>query len=106
MAYQTKESRMAINTSTTYAIDIEDVEYLRHGDTPMLARLFKPRGSGPLPIMVELHGGERDRGDLLSGNTPNETLAKQCVSVEAMAYCDPPGAPVPDTPTYIPTWVA
>ncbi len=29
-----------------YEIDVEDVEYLRHGDVPLLARLFKPRGVG------------------------------------------------------------
>jgi len=27
-----------------YEIDVEDVEYLRHGSKPLLARLFKPRG--------------------------------------------------------------
>ena len=26
----------------TYDIDVEDVEYIRHGDKPLLARLFKP----------------------------------------------------------------
>ena len=35
--------------ATTYEVDIEDVEYLRHGDTPLLARVFRPRGSGPFP---------------------------------------------------------
>src|SRR5881397_548370 len=38
-----------------YDIRIEDVEYVRHGDKPLLARLFKPRGSGPFPLVVELH---------------------------------------------------
>src|SRR5438093_6613077 len=37
----------------TYDIEIEDVEYLRHGDRPLLARLFKPRGSGPFPRSEE-----------------------------------------------------
>ena len=48
---------MALGTQTTYDIDVADVEYLRHGDKPLLATVFKPRGSGPFPIMVELHGG-------------------------------------------------
>ena len=34
MAYQEEEPRMAISTRTTYDVDIEDVEYLRHGDKP------------------------------------------------------------------------
>ena len=47
---------MVIGAQATYEIDVQDVEYLRHGETPLLARLFIPRGSGPFPIMVELHG--------------------------------------------------
>ena len=45
------------NASKTYDIEVEDVEYIRHGDKPLLARLFKPRGTGPFPLIVELHGG-------------------------------------------------
>ena len=37
--------------------DVEDIEYLRHGDKPLLARIFKPRGEGPFPALVECHGG-------------------------------------------------
>ena len=86
---------MAINTQTTYDVDIEDVEYLQHGDIPLLARLFKPRGSGPFPIMVELHGGAWVRGNRLNGNTPNEALAKHGVIVAALDFRVPPVAPYP-----------
>jgi len=86
---------MAISTPTTYAIDIEDVEYLRHGDKPLLARLFKPRGSGPFPLMVELHGGAWVRGDRLNGNAGNEALAKHGVIVAALDFRVPPVAPYP-----------
>jgi acetyl esterase/lipase len=77
---------MAISTRTTYAVDIEDVEYLRHGDKPLLARLFKPRGSGPFPIMVELHGGAWVRGNRLNGNAANEALAQLGVIVAALDF--------------------
>src|SRR5258708_29443869 len=95
MAPQEQETRMAISTQTTYDVDIADVEYLRHGDQPLLARLFKPRGSGPFPIMVELHGGAWVRGDRLSGNASNEALAKHGGIVAALGFCLPPGAPYP-----------
>jgi acetyl esterase/lipase len=78
-----------------YDVDITDVEYLRHGDTPLLARLFKPRGSGPFPIMVELHGGAWVRGDRLNGNAANEALAKHGVIVAALDFRVPPVAPYP-----------
>ncbi len=70
----------------TYDVDIADVEYLRHGDTPLLARLFKPRGSGPFPIMIELHGGAWVRGNRLNGNAANEALAKTGVIVAALDF--------------------
>src|SRR3989442_10021795 len=95
MTHQEEEPCMAISTRTTYAVDIEDVEYLRHGDKPLLARLFKPRGSGPFPIMVELHGGAWVRGDRLNGNASNEALAKNGVIVAALDFRVPPEAPYP-----------
>jgi len=70
----------------TYDVDIADVEYLRHGDAPLLARLFKPRGSGPFPIMVELHGGAWVRGNRLNGDAANEALAKTGVIVAALDF--------------------
>ena len=66
---------MVISTHT-YDVDIADVEYLRHGDAPLLARLFKPQGSGPFPIMLELHGGAWVRGTRENGDAANEALRK------------------------------
>ena len=81
--------------ATTYEVDIEDVEYLRHGDTPLLARLFRPKGAGPFPIMVEIHGGAWVRGDRLIGNAANEALARNGVIVAALDFRVPPVAPYP-----------
>ena len=47
----------AILDAKTHEFDVEDVEYLRHGDKPLLARVFKPRGDEPFPALVECHGG-------------------------------------------------
>jgi acetyl esterase/lipase len=94
MARQEKEARMT-TSAQTYEIDVADVEYLRHGDTSLLARLFKPRGSGPFPIMVELHGGAWVRGNRLNGNAANEALAKNGVIVAALDFRVPPEASYP-----------
>ena len=85
---------MATRTQT-YEVDIADMEYLRHGDTPLLAKLFKPRGSGPFPIMVELHGGAWVRGNRENGDAANEALAKNGVIVAALDFRVPPEAPYP-----------
>src|SRR3982074_2268333 len=47
----------AVLDTKTHEFDVDDVEYLRHGDKPLLARVFKPRGVGPFPALVECHGG-------------------------------------------------
>lgn len=85
---------MATNTQAD-DIDIADMEYLRHGDTPLLARIFKPRGKGPFPIMVELHGGAWVRGSRLDGDAANASLAKNGVIVAALDFRVPPEAPYP-----------
>ena len=79
----------------THAIDVEDIEYLRHGDAPLLARLFKPRGTGPFPLIIDLHGGAWCRGDRLNDNLVNEALAKSGVLVAALDFRMPPVAGYP-----------
>ncbi len=86
---------MVVSKQSTYDIDVQDVEYLRHGETPLLARVFRPRGSGPFPIMVELHGGAWVRGDRLNGNAANEALARNGVIVAALDFRVPPVASYP-----------
>ncbi|MGE3540843.1 MAG: alpha/beta hydrolase [Candidatus Tectimicrobiota bacterium] len=86
---------MAISTRPTSAIDIEDVEYLRHGDKPLLARLYKPKGPGPFPLIVELHGGAWCRGDRLNEAVLNEALARSGVVVAALDFRMPPDASYP-----------
>jgi acetyl esterase len=81
--------------ASSYETDVEDVEYLRHGDTPLLARLFKPRGAGPFPAIVELHGGAWCLGDRLQDTTINERLARSGILVAALDFRVPPAASYP-----------
>jgi acetyl esterase/lipase len=80
---------------TNYELEIEDVEYVRHEDMPLLARLFKPSGKGPFPLIVQLHGGAWCRGDRLNDTVINEPLAKSGVVVAALDWRMPPVAPYP-----------
>jgi acetyl esterase/lipase len=58
-----------------HEFDVEDVEYLRHGDKPLLARVFKPRGAGPFPALVDLHGGAWCASDRTAERVRHEVLA-------------------------------
>jgi acetyl esterase/lipase len=86
---------MRAEASANYDFDTEDVEYLRHGDMPLLARLFKPRGTGPFPLIVELHGGAWCHGDRLNDTIINEALARSGVVVAALDFRMPPIAAYP-----------
>jgi len=79
----------------TYDVEISDVEYLKHGETPLLASVFRPQGTGPFPIMIELHGGAWVRGNRHNGYDANEALAKNGVIVVALDFRVPPEAPYP-----------
>jgi acetyl esterase len=79
----------------TYGLHVEDVEYVRHGDRPLLARLFRPRGAGPFPLVVEVHGGAWCLGDRSNDIVINEPLAKSGVVVAALDFRMPPAAHYP-----------
>ena len=79
----------------SYEFKVEDVEYIRHAGAPQLARLYRPQGEGPFPIMVELHGGAWCRSDRLADKIIHEALAKSGVIVAALDWRQPPVAPYP-----------
>src|ERR1700730_16062573 len=86
---------MTSQASAGYEIDVQDVEYLRHGDRPLLARLYSPRGDGPFPMIVDLHGGAWCRGDRTNDAVMNEPLARSGVVVAALDFRMPPDASYP-----------
>jgi acetyl esterase len=86
---------------TQHAFSVEDIEYLRHGDNPLLLRLFKPEGAGPFPLLIDLHGGAWCGQDRTSDALFNEALAKSGVVVAALDFRMPPVAGYPASLTDI-----
>jgi acetyl esterase len=86
---------MTTATPRSYEIDVEDREYVRHGEAPLLARVFKPRGDGPFPLVIELHGGAWCRDDRLSDSMINEPVARSGVVVASLDFRMPPAASYP-----------
>src|SRR5262245_7437714 len=78
-----------------YEIDVEDVEYIRHGGKPLLARLYKPRGAGPFPMVVSLHGGAWTKKDRTSDVSTNEPMARSGICVMSLDFRMPPEAKYP-----------
>ncbi len=86
---------MTTDVLSRYEIDVEDVEYLRHGARPLLARIYKPRGTGPFPLVIDLHGGAWCKKDRTSDAGTDEPLARSGVVVVALDFRMPPEAGYP-----------
>lgn len=81
--------------SPSYAIDTEEVEFLRHGDTAYIARVHRPRGEGPFPAVIEAHGGAWCEGNRANNDTINGEVAKYGIVVAAIDFRNPPVATYP-----------
>jgi acetyl esterase len=76
--------------AATHEVEIRDLEYRRAEDGPLLARLYKPRGAGPFPALIEAHGGAWASGDRLDNAPLDEALAKSGIVVLAVDFRMPP----------------
>src|SRR5215471_18241603 len=70
----------------TQGFDVADIEYLRHGDKPLIARVFTPRGEGPFPALVECHGGAWCLSDRLSDKLRHEYMASHGIVSIALDF--------------------
>jgi acetyl esterase/lipase len=66
--------------------DVDDVEYLRHGSKPLLARVFKPHGEGPFPALVECHGGAWCLSDRTTERLRHEAMARNGIVSIALDF--------------------
>jgi len=78
-----------------YEITVEDVEYQRAAGAPLLARLYRPRGPGPFPALVEVHGGAWVNGDRLNNAALDDYLARAGIVVAALDFRMPPAQRYP-----------
>jgi acetyl esterase/lipase len=81
--------------TSTAAFDAADIEYLRHGDKPLLARVYTPRGPGPFPALVECHGGAWCMSDRFTEKLRHEYMASHGIVSIALDFRSGNEAPYP-----------
>src|SRR5688572_13201711 len=72
----------------TYEFTTEDLEYLRHGDRGLKMRLYKPKGAGPFPAVIDIHGGAWGKGSLEECRGRDEALARAGILVAGIDFRD------------------
>jgi acetyl esterase len=85
----------ATDLAQTYDVIAEDLEYGRAGDTPLIARLYRPRGAAGFASMVNVHGGAWVLNDRLQMAVINEAIAASGTAVLALDFRMPPVAAYP-----------
>ena len=78
-----------------YEIDERDIEYQLQADKAWLARIYQPKGSGPFPTIVDVHGGAWHNGDRTNNAGIDRALAAKGIVVAALDFRQPPEAGYP-----------
>ncbi|HTE86378.1 MAG TPA: alpha/beta hydrolase [Dehalococcoidia bacterium] len=82
------------NPADSYELDIQDVEYLRKGET-QLARIYQPKGTGPYPTLLYLHGGAWTNNDRTTNPGVPRAVAESGVLVVAIDFRQGASGPYP-----------
>jgi acetyl esterase len=78
-----------------YEVVAEDLEYGRADDTPLIARLYRPRGVTGFASVVNVHGGAWVANDRLQMAVINQAIAASGTAVLALDFRMPPAASYP-----------
>jgi acetyl esterase/lipase len=76
-------------------VRIEDVEYQRQNGRALLARLYRPAGTGPYPAVLQIHGGAWVHKDRIDNDFIAKALAESGILVASIDFRMPPEAPYP-----------
>jgi acetyl esterase len=79
------------------ALDVFDESYVRHGDRSLFVRIYSPRGPGPFPTLLSLHGGAWNSGARDSNASLDRAVAASGVLVVAADFRQPPLGRYPDS---------
>ena len=78
-----------------YEVDVRDVEYQQQAGNAWLARIYQPKGTGPFPTLVDVHGGAWHNGDRTNNAGIDRALAAMGILVAALDFRQPPQAGYP-----------
>src|SRR5438046_1474885 len=86
----------AYDPAARFDLAVSEVEVRRNTAGRMLmARIYQPKGAGPFPTVLDLHGGAWNRKDRLAEEPMDRALAASGLTVVAVDMTIAPEAPYP-----------
>jgi acetyl esterase/lipase len=87
---------VSYNPKATFELDVTEVEFRRNQAGRMLmARVYRPKGAGPFPTMLDLHGGAWNGKNRFAEEPMDRAIAQSGVLVVAIDMTLAPEAPYP-----------
>jgi len=86
----------AYDPAATFDVEVSEVEFRRNQAGRMLmARVYRPKGAGPFPTILDLHGGAWNAKDRKAEEPMDRAIASSGVLVVAIDMTLAPEAPYP-----------
>jgi acetyl esterase len=82
-------------TLTGHGVDVFDESYARHGGRYLQVRIYVPRGGGPFPTLLSVHGGAWTSGARDTNASLDRAVAAWGILVMAADFRQPPLAEYP-----------
>lgn len=92
---------VTLDPTRRYEVDFRDVEYLHHAGETYLARICQPKGDGPFPLLMFVHGGAWNSGTRMNNGWLCEPLAASGMVVVSIDFGLAPAHPYPEPLTHI-----
>ncbi|HUK42420.1 MAG TPA: hypothetical protein VLX11_15295, partial [Candidatus Acidoferrales bacterium] len=78
-----------------FEVDVRDFPYQHLANKAWLARVYQPKGKGPFPGIIDVHGGAWHNGDRTNNGGIDQALAARGILVAAIDFRQPPEAGYP-----------
>ena len=83
------------NPAQQLEVQVHELEYRNDGQEPWMVTIYQPRGNGPFPALLDVHGGAWNRGDRTADDVMNRALAASGIVVAAVDFRLAPAHPYP-----------
>jgi len=88
--------KTAYDPTAMFDLKVSEVEFRRTAaGRTLMARIYQPQGSGPFPVLLDLHGGAWNTKDRLANEPMDRAVAASGVLVVAVDMTLAPEAPYP-----------